>query len=142
MRDLSLAIVQVISGAMVMLFSWTLAQMKSGVFTPSPGSVMPPPPNAIFEFVLMFLGLVIVICGYLQRRGHAKFAGLQIISGLIIAIIYAALGIRASTLGHGEYSAIYYVVYLLMIPGLAVSLLGIVQLVTVIINRSKINLSK
>jgi hypothetical protein len=142
MRGLVWAIVQVISGAMVILFSWILAQAKAGVFTPPPGSLYYPPPNFILEFVLVFLGLVIVTSGYLQRRMRAKFAGLQMIFGLIITIISTPLGIRAATVGHGEYSAIYYVVYLLLIPGLAVSLLGIVQLVMVIINRSTINSSK
>ncbi|HEX9896044.1 MAG TPA: hypothetical protein VGA85_00065 [Dehalococcoidales bacterium] len=142
MKGLVLAIVQVISGAMVMLFSWLLAQVKARVFNPPPESLYYMPPDCSVEFVLVFFGLVIVICGYLQRRIHAKFAGLQMIFGLIITIVYTALGIRAATLGHLEYSAIYYVVYVLLIPGLAVSLLGIVQLVTVIINRSKTNSSK
>ena len=142
MRGLVLAIVQVISGALVVLFSWTLAQLKADMFTPPPGSVWSSPPNFILEFILVFLGLVIVTCGYMQRRMHAKFGGLQMISGLIITVIYTALGIRAVGLGHGEYSVIYYVVYVLLIPGLAVSLLGIIQLVMVFINRSTINSSK
>ncbi len=142
MRGLGWAIVQLISGAIVAFFSWILAEVKARVFNPPPGSLYYMPPDCSVEFLLVFFGLIIVTCGYLQRRMHAKFAGLQMIFGLIITIIYAALGIRAATLGHLEYTAIYYFVYLLMIPGLAVSLLGIVQLVTVIINRSKINLSK
>ncbi len=142
MRGLVWAIVQVISGAMVILFSSILAQAKASLFTPLPGSLYYPPPDFILEFVLAFLGPVIVTIGYLQRRMRAKFAGLQVIFGLVITIISMPLGTRAVTLGHGGYSAIYYVVYLLLIPGLAVSLLGIVQLVMVVIYRSTINSSK
>lgn len=142
MKGLGCAIVQLIFGAMVTFFSYILAQVKARVFNPPPGSLSYMPPDCSVEFVLVFFGLVIVTCGYLQRKMHATFAGLQMIFGLIITVIYTTLGIRAATLGHLEYTAIYYFVYLLMIPGLAVSLLGIVQLITVIINRSKINSSK
>jgi hypothetical membrane protein len=109
-----------------------LAQTKAGVYTPSPESTYYPPPDSVLEFVLVFLGLVVITCGYLQRRMHVKYAILQMIFGLTITIISMPLVIRAAALGHGEYSTIYYFVYLLLIPGLAVSLLGVFQLVQAI----------
>jgi len=139
MRALICDIFNVISGALVVLFSWTLAQLKAGSFTPAPGSTWYPPPNFILEFILVFIGLVIIICGYLQRRIGVKYAGFQVILGLIITIISLLFGIRAATLGHGGYSVLYYGVYVLLVPGIAVSLIGIAQLIQWLNNRLKIN---
>lgn len=142
MRGLILAIVQVVSGALVTASSWILAQLKASPYTSPPGSVMSPPPNFILEFVVVFFGFLIIICSYLQRRMQVKYASLQMIFGLIIAMISLPFGIRAATLGHGEYSVLYYGVYVLLVPGIAVSLIGIVQLINWLSNRAKVNSSK
>jgi hypothetical protein len=135
MKNLSLAILQIISGVAVTFFSWILAQVKARVFNPPPGSLYYMPPDCSVEFLLVFFGLIIVTCGYLQHRMQVKFAGLQMIFGLIITIAYTVLGIRAATLGHLEYTAVYYIVYPLLIPGLVVSLQGIIQLIMAIKDR-------
>ncbi len=70
------------------------------------------------------------------------YTSVQIILGYIIGIISLLFGIRAAMLTFGEYSAIYYFVYLLMIPGVTVSLLGITQLIMSIIYWSKNNPSE
>jgi hypothetical protein len=142
MRTLICDILQVISGVLVTASSWILAQLKASTYISPPGSVMSPPPNFILEFVVVFFGFLIIICSYLQRRMQVKYASLQMIFGLIIAIISLPFGIRAATLGHGEYSAIYYVVYLLLVPGIAVSLIGIAQLINWLSNCAKVNSSK
>jgi hypothetical protein len=86
-------------------------------------------PNFIFEFVLLFIGLAILACGYFQRKKNARHAGIQIINGLFISFVSGLLGIRAATRGYGEVSGVYYLVYIPMILGLLVFVVGIVQLI-------------
>jgi hypothetical protein len=140
MRRLILATLQTIWGALVVFASWTLGQVKAG--TPTPGGLYSYPPNAIMEFSLVFFSVLIIICGYLQRRMRVTYASVQIILGCIIGIISLFFGLRAAILTFGEYSPIYYFVYLLLIPGIAVSLLGVTQFIMSIIYWLKNNQSE
>jgi hypothetical protein len=73
-----LSILQMIFGALAAFVAWALAQAKAGmmdVLTPGlnpDGTIIiktdSPPPDSVFEFTLLFLGLAILVCGYLQLR--------------------------------------------------------------------------
>jgi hypothetical protein len=126
---------QIIFGTLVVMIVKILSDLKAGEpFISSSGEIwigFPADSNA--EYILVILGLLITICGYIQRRTQVKYATLQVISGLIIVITFTALGIRATALGYLERSHLYYFVYLLIIPGSAVALLGIIQFVRAIL---------
>jgi hypothetical protein len=134
-----LAPVQIVLGALTSFTSWKLIEMKAHSIANPLGNgiwVDARPPNFHFEIVLLFFGLAILSCGFFQFKTRIKYAGLQIISGLFTAIIFAYFSIRAATKGYGEVDSIYYVAYLPLIAGLVVFITGFVQLVTAIINRS------
>jgi hypothetical protein len=138
MKTLIYSTVQIISGILTAFSSWQLTLVKAGVQITNPHYVYSPPPNSIFEFVLVGLGLVISVCSFLQVREHVKFAVWQMVFGILITIVATPLGIRAATLHHGEVSVIYYIFYLLVGVGLDVSFIGVVQIIRMFIYRSKI----
>jgi hypothetical protein len=127
------SILQMIFGALDVFAAWSLTTTKAHVIThPSlPGGgiwIDSSPPEAVFEFVLLFLGLAILTCGYFQRRRQMEGAAVQLVNGVIIAIISGFLAIRAVRLGYGEVSAVYYLAYIPLILGLVVFVVGIRQL--------------
>jgi len=101
---------------------------KACIVVQEVGKTGSPPPNYIFELVLLFLGLAILTCGYLQKRKLVKDAGIQIVNGLVISLISGILTFRTATIGHGEVSVIYYLAYILLVLGLVVFVVGIRQL--------------
>ena len=133
--NIALSVIQIITGVSAALFVKILADSKAGEpFIPPQGEIWAgPPADSSAEFILVILGLLITICGYLQIRRRVNYAALQVISGLIIVITFTVLVIRAATLGYYEQSHLYYYVYLLVIPGFAAALLGIVQLLRAIL---------
>ncbi len=135
MLNLILSIIVVITGVSAALFVKMLSDSKAGEpFIPPTGEIWSgPPADSSAEFILVIFGLVIIICGYIQLRRQVKYAALQIVSGLITVIAFTILGIRAATLGYYEHSHLYYYVYLMIIPGFATALLGILQIVRVIL---------
>lgn len=126
-----LPIAQSILGLLGSLCAWLLTGVKAHVpevQTPTIGFLIDSrPPDATLEFVLLFLGLAIVSCALVQLRSHIRFSVPQLILGLLIVVISAPLAIRAATLGHGEISVLYYIVYLIIPLGLAVFGLGVAQ---------------
>jgi len=125
----ALAVLQMIFGALASFIAWSLADLKAHLVIHRPGMIDSPPPNPIFEFALLFFGLAILTCGYFQRKKNARYAGIQIINGLFISFVSGFLAIRAASIGHGEVSGVYYLVYIPMILGLLVFVVGIVQLI-------------
>jgi hypothetical protein len=128
-----LALLQVVLGGITTFAAKSLAEEKAHVLNPSPvpgGGFWTdsPPPNRIFEFVLLFLGLAILTCGYFQRRKQAKGSAIQIINGLVISIVSGFLAIRAMARSYGEVSAVYYLAYIPLLIGLVVLVVGIRQL--------------
>jgi hypothetical protein len=124
-------------GLLSSLFAWILAGVKAhidNVRTPVEGSIWigTSPPDATLEFVLLFLGLAIVLCGLVQFRSHLRFSVPQVIFGLLIVVISAFFAFKAATLGYGEVSIVYYLVYLVIPLGLAVFGLGIAQIVKMV----------
>ncbi len=129
-----LAVLQIVFGSLSVFSSWLLAGNKAHIVTTPPSSsdeiiLNFRPPNAVFEFVLLFFGLAILACGFFQRRAHVKYAGWQIIFGLIMTIISAFFSVRAATISHGEISIIYYVMYLLLAIGILIIVTGFAQLI-------------
>jgi hypothetical protein len=130
-----LAILQMILGGLTTFAAWILVEMKANIVTPPSSNGMypnTPPPNYIFEFVILFFGLAIITCGYFQRKTHTKYAWLHIVSGLSIVIISAFLSVRAITIEHGQPSSIYYLAYLILALGLTVFVIGFFQIVKTI----------
>ena len=126
-----LAILQMIFGGFTTIAAWMLAKMKTNSVTPPSGGGMypnTPPPNYIFEFVILFFGLAIITCGYFQRKTHTKYAWVNIVSGLAIVIISAFLSVRAITIEHRQPSSIYYLAYFILPLGLAVLVAGFFQI--------------
>jgi hypothetical protein len=125
-----LSILQTICGLLTIPPSLWLADVKAHILAPPASSALVTdfiPPSSIFEFVLVFLSLIILTCGFFQWKGSIKYWKLQIAFGGIMAVISIFLGIRAATLGHLEKSGLYYVVYVLVSLGLAVCVTGLLQ---------------
>ena len=121
------AILQIIFGTFASFTAWLLAELKAHIVMHQPGMTDSSPPNYIFEFALLFFGLAILTCGYFQRKKIVHYANIQIINGLFISFVSGYLGIRAATMGYGEVSGVYYLVYIPMILGLLVFVVGVVQ---------------
>jgi hypothetical protein len=134
-----LSILQMIFGALAAFVAWALAQAKAGmmdVLTPGlnpDGTIIiktdSPPPDSVFEFTLLFLGLAILVCGYLQLRKKQREAGIQLVSGIVISGIAGFLAVRAATTGYGEISAVYYLAYVPLALGVIVLIVGITQFI-------------
>ena len=126
----ALAILQMVFGLFITYFSWYLADTKTHTPPVSSGGtiwVTTPPPSTELEFVILLLGAAVIACGLVQRLTRVRFSILQIVSGIIVAGIAAFLYDRANGLNYGERSTIYYIAYLLLFIGLAVSAVGLVQ---------------
>jgi hypothetical protein len=117
------AILQMILGSFIAFCSWTLASSKAYI----PDFLLSPAPSSVIEFMLLSLGLAVLICGFFLWKAHIKYAGLQIVSGLVISIIYVFLGIRAINAYY--YSTLYYLAYLPFVLGIVVFATGIMQLI-------------
>lgn len=123
------AILQIIFGTFASFTAWLLAELKAHIVMHQPGMTDSSPPNYIFEFALLFFGLAILTCGYFQKKKNARYAGIQVICGLVISLISGFLGIRAASIGYGEVSSLYFLVYLPLLLGLVVFVVGVIQLV-------------
>jgi hypothetical protein len=124
------SILQIIFGLLTIPSSWFLADKKAHIIPDRPPGVMIVdfiPPDSLFEFVLVFLSLAVLICGLFQWKGATRYARLQIIFGGVMTVISVILLIRATTLSHLEKSGLYYVVYVLLVLGLAVCVTGLLQ---------------
>jgi hypothetical protein len=129
-----LSFLQVIFGSLIIFTSWTLKDAKSHVVQSLPVNgdgirLNSSFSDATFEFVLLFFGLVILTCGFFQRKAHIKYTGMQIAIGLIVAVISGSLGISAMIRGSGEISSIYYLSYLHLVLGLLVFVIGVAQII-------------
>lgn len=125
-----LSILQIICGLLAIPSSLLLADVKAHIPAPQTSSALVTdfiPPSSIFEFVLVFLSLTVLTCGFVQWKASIKYWMLQIAFGGIMAVISIFLGIRAATLGHLEKSGLYYMVYALLFLGLAVCIVGLFQ---------------
>lgn len=129
-----LSFLQVIWGGLVTFTSWTLKDARAhvllsvpvnGVYTLVNNSFS----DGTFEFVLLFFGLVILTCGYFQKKAHIKYTGIQIAVGLIIAGISGVLAIVATIKGSGEIPAVLFLSYLQIVLGLLVFAIGITQII-------------
>jgi short subunit fatty acids transporter len=60
----ALSILQMIFGVLAVFVSWSLGITKACIVVQEVGKTGSPPPNYIFELVLLFLGLAILTCGY------------------------------------------------------------------------------
>jgi hypothetical protein len=137
-----LAISQMFFGLAVTLLSYFLANLKAHILpVPTPNGdhfiVNAPPPSFIAEFILLGFGMAILICGLIQWKAHVKGSIIQIILGLILAVIYLFLGVRAFTLISGERSGVYYLAYFSLALGIAVFAVGVLQIIYVIKNKVK-----
>ncbi|MDD5191156.1 MAG: hypothetical protein PHE50_08965 [Dehalococcoidales bacterium] len=133
MKNIVSAIVQVLFGVSTVCFSYLLAHFKT--HRPDIPGANFLPGFSVLELVLVFCGLVVAACGYLQFRDRTRLALAQIISGLTIIVIALPFAIRATSRLGMEFSNIYNVIYLLIIPGLIVSVTGIFQFILTFRNR-------
>jgi uncharacterized membrane protein len=129
-----LSSLQVILGLLVTFTSWTLKDARAQVVLSVPVNGVYTRFNrgfsdATFEFVLLFFGLVILTCGYFQRKAHVKYTGIQIAVGFILAGISGVLAIIATIKGSGEIPAVYFLSYLQIVLGLLVFATGITQVI-------------
>jgi hypothetical protein len=134
----ALAILQIIFGALAAFVAWGLAAAKAGItemqtpFLSPDGTLIiktdSPPPSYFFEFVLLFLGLAILTCGFLQKKKDVEHSVAQIVNGVIISVISGFLAISAIAINHGRISGDYYLAYVAAILGFAVFVIGIRQL--------------
>ena len=123
-----LAILQMVFGVLTILSSWGLGQIKTRIVTLPSGMLGNEfLPYCIFEFVLVFLGLAVTTCSYFQWKDHVKYAGSQIVLGLVIVIISAPLGVRAAAISYLETSSIYYLAYLITTLGVVIFTIGFLQ---------------
>jgi hypothetical protein len=137
-----LAISQMFFGLVITLLSYFLANLKAHILpAPTPNGdqfiVNAPPPSFIEEFILLGFGMAILIYGLLQWKAHVKGSIIQIILGLILAVIYLFLGVRAFTMISGERSGVYYLAYFSMALGIAVFVVGAFQIIYIMKNKLK-----
>jgi len=111
-----------ILGGLTTFAAWILVEMKANIVTlPSSDGMYP-----ILRPLLTYLNCdsVFRLAYYLwlfPRKTHTKYAWLNIVSGLAIVIISTFLSVRAITIEHGQPSSIYYLAYLILALGLALS---------------------
>ncbi len=86
------------------------------------------PPSAHYELFLLGCGVTILACAILQKKAHIRFSCLQVLLGTVITSTALFFSIRAATIGHFEYSALYYVVYALAGLGVVVCIVGFCQM--------------
>ena len=132
------AFLQMIFGGLTVFSTWQLTTMDrhtdpSGLLVPNQ------PPIPISPFVLLFLGIAILICGYLQSRARIKFAVQQIASGIIITINSSFLSFMAKTRRIEEIPNLLYgyILLILFVLGVIVIAVGIAQIVTTSPNTKK-----
>jgi hypothetical protein len=140
-----LAVPQIILVLAIVLFSWTLADVKAHHVPPDPvlnGSIWldSNPPGAGMEFTLLILSTVVFIIGWSQWLYRIKGASLQIILSWVMMVISAILVVRASTIN--EYGEIFYLAYMILALSLAVCAIGIWQIITSFIDNLKARLIK
>jgi hypothetical protein len=130
----ALSVLQMIFGALASVDSYLLAMNKTryieSAFSKN-GSLITDtvPPNAIMEYFLLVCGVLILVCAFFQMKRQTRFSGWQISLSIIITGAAAFFSIRASTIGHFEYSNIYYSVYALLVLGAGVVVIGLLQLI-------------
>ncbi len=86
------------------------------------------PSEMMIEILLLLFGLAVIVCSNYLRKAHVKLAGWQLIIGVIIAIISAALSLGLLTLKPGGIFGLNYTDILFGL-GLILSVLGIIQLI-------------
>jgi hypothetical protein len=134
---------QVLFGLAIYIFSYDLTTKYSmwmrGLINRSPNEIVLDfiPKSATVEFILLGLGLMVLIFGFLQMKANIRGGSLQIVAGLITGIIYIILSVRALTVnGYGDFFILSYVSLVL---GPIVSLIGIYQIVIWIIGKIRKN---
>lgn len=127
------SILHIVAATFTGFASQLLLTTKIGVMShSSPGVSVTtglPPPSSIVETILLVFGVVIVICAVFQRRAGIIFSNRQIASGSIIAVIGLGFTIRAASLGYGEYSLFYYIMFLPFILSVFTFVTSILQLI-------------
>ena len=132
-----LAIAQIVLGLLIALFSFV--SIDKARFTEPPQQPDPvgdpsqvitgtlPPNDSVSELLTLVSGLAVAGCGIAQRKAGVKLAGWHIFLGLTTALASAVLSIAIidSPWITGD---IFYLAYLTLIIGLAVFVVGFVQL--------------
>jgi hypothetical protein len=94
------------------------------------------PQNSVFEFVLLFIGLSVIICGFLQLKAHTKYASIQILLGLIITAISAPVAIKLYLTAVFDVPTLHLLALILLACGFGVISIGLIQLKSCL-NRSE-----
>jgi hypothetical protein len=88
------------------------------------------PQNSVFEFVLLFIGLAVITCGLLQLKAHTRYAGLQILLGVIIAAISAPVAVKLYLTAVFDVTTLHLLALILLACGFGVITTGLIQLKT------------
>ncbi len=125
-------ILQIGFGGLISFSSWLLAMKAHIVPLIIPNSNMMTlnflPSELMIEILILIFGIAVIICSNYLRKAHVKLAGWQLIIGVIILVISAALSIGILTLKQGRILGLNYTDILLGL-GLILSVLGIIQLI-------------
>ena len=85
-------------------------------------------PDATLELLLLVLGIMIVVCAFWQLKTHIGHAAWQIIFGFVVTLAGAFFSIRDASSGYLNLPNLNNLLYLPLIAGIAVFLVGFFQL--------------
>lgn len=121
-------ILQIGFGGLISFASWLLA-MKADIVPLGNTLTLDFLPSEItIEILLLVFGVAVIVCSSYLRKAHVKLAGWQLIIGVVIFVISAALSLGVLTLKQGGILGLNYSDILVGL-GLILSVLGIIQLI-------------
>ena len=124
----TLAALQTLLGAFTIAYAGTLAANKTYTQELTPGYHLPGSANNEVESVLLYLGLAIITCGFIQGLTGIKSGWLQVVYGLGVTIVADFLVNSQNAVDYYLSSPIYYLAFIPLALGIVVFATGLVQL--------------
>ena len=128
----TLAALQTLLGSFAVGFAGSLVTTKAKFDTPTmvtPGYHLPGSANSELESVLLYLGLAIIICGFIQGLTGIKSGWWQAVCGLGVASVSAFLASKQGGVDYYLDSPIYFFAFLPMAFGIVVIVTGLLKLI-------------
>ncbi len=123
----TIAVLQTLLGSFATGFSGSLVSKANTPTAVTPGGLVGNGPNAV-ESVLLYLGLAIIVCGFIEGLMGVKFGWWQTVCGVGVTIFSAVLLKQHSGVDYYLDSPFYFFAFIPMAFGIVVIATGLMHL--------------
>ncbi|MDO8715271.1 MAG: hypothetical protein Q7J73_00405 [Dehalococcoidales bacterium] len=123
----TIAVFQMFLGCLATGFAGSLVSKANTPTAATPGGLVGNGPNAV-ESVLLYLGLAIIVCGFIEGLMGVKFGWWQTVCGVGVTIFSSVLLKKHSGVDYYLDSPIYFFAFIPMAFGIVVIVTGLMHL--------------